>query len=94
MRIAAKFLTSFELFSLVLLGACGPDSRDRENYGDITVSPGGISLIDPSEHRGGYGRRECLVCHNASLNLHRGPSAGIDVDQLNRDIRAGGEATY
>lgn len=74
--------------------ACGPDVHDRENYVNVAKNPGAIILNDPQKHMGGYGRNECLVCHNLSLNVHRRPEAMIDVDELNRQIRANGEAKY
>jgi hypothetical protein len=79
----------FILFFVILNAtyACNNKSRDLENYGDITTSPGGINLVTPAEHPGGWGRRECLLCHNASLGIHRGPNSSIDADALNDLIR-------
>lgn len=84
------------LLSLWLLStiACGSGKRDIENYGDVTRSAGGIPLIDPNEHLGGWGRKDCLLCHNAALNVHRGPGSVIDVDALNQAIRTKGESAY
>ena len=82
------------LLILLLLGSCSRNGRDRESYGDISGSPGGISLIDPAEHMGGYGRKQCLVCHNADLNIHRGPYAVINADALNVLIRNNGLEAY
>jgi hypothetical protein len=84
----------FSILVLFLIVGCAKKARDVENYGDVTGSPGGIRLIDPSEHVGGWGRRDCLLCHNASLSLHRGPGSVIDVDALNESIRHGGESAY
>lgn len=81
------------LLSSLIAVSCGPDSRNRENYGDITQSPGGITLIDPNEHAGGYGRSECLMCHHASLNVHRGPNSKIsDLDEFIRLVQEKGSA--
>ena len=80
--------------ALTFLFACDESHRDLESYGDIASGPGGITLINPAEHYGGYGRRQCLVCHNAALNLHRGPNSLINPDELNRQIRENGEEAY
>ncbi|MEQ1665662.1 MAG: hypothetical protein ABL927_09835, partial [Bdellovibrionales bacterium] len=66
-----------------LLSCSREASRDLENYGDINQSPGGIALVTPAEHPGGWGRRECLLCHNAALGIHRGPNSPIDAAALN-----------
>lgn len=76
------------------LSACGPDTRDRENYGDLSTTPGAILLNDPAKHSAGWGRKDCLLCHNASLNLHQRPNSGIDTNALNRAIMNGGESRY
>lgn len=82
------------LFLLLSLLSCGPDQRDREDYGDITQGPGGITLVSSVEHRGGYGRSECLLCHNAQYNLHRRPGSGLDADTLNQLILEQGGSAY
>ena len=79
---------------LLFLSACRNPNRDLENYGDINQSPGGKNLIISSEHQGGWGRRECLLCHNASLGIHRGPKSPIDADALNDLVRQNGGSTY
>ena len=81
--------------AVTLFNACSPQSsRDRENYGDLSSPPGAIILDNPEKHMGGYGRNECLVCHNAVLNIHRREGANIDLDELNTNIRNGGESAY
>lgn len=84
----------FPVLAVLTFLGCGDDSRDVERYGDITNGTGGIVLSDSAEHRGGYGRRQCLVCHNAALNIHRGPNSIINVDELNKAIRDRGEEAY
>jgi hypothetical protein len=78
----------------LILGSCGSPSRDRENYGDLSSPAGAIKLDNPEKHMGGYGRHDCLVCHNAVLNIHRREGANIDIEQLNANIRNGGESSY
>ncbi|MGZ3712965.1 MAG: hypothetical protein ACXVBE_14470 [Bdellovibrionota bacterium] len=80
--------------STIVLAGCGSDTRDRENYGDLSAAPSAIILSDPEKHMGGFGRHECLLCHNAALNIHRRPGAQINVEELNRQIRNGGESKY
>lgn len=81
-------------FGIILTLSCGKKERDVEYYGDLSKKPNGIKLIDASNHYGGYGRNECLLCHNASLNLHKGPDSNINVDELNKKIAAQGEAKF
>ena len=76
------------------LAGCGNTARDTENYGDITATPGGIALVSPSEHQAGWGRSDCLVCHNISLNVHRRPGNNIDPEALNAAVRANGGSAY
>lgn len=75
------------MLSSVLLISCGTKDRQIESYGDITVSEGGIALTNIAEHRGGWERNECLMCHNVHLNVHRGPNSNIDINELNERIR-------
>lgn len=91
MRIKYRLLP---VAAALAFSGCGADSRDREDYGDIANGTGGIVLSDSAEHRGGYGRRQCLVCHNAALNIHRGPNSIINVDELNKAIHDRGEEAY
>ena len=83
----------FLLFSL-LLGSCSRNGRDREFYGNIAETPGGLALVDPAEHVGGYGRPQCLVCHNADLNIHRGPYSVVNAESLNVLVRNNGLEAY
>ena len=92
--IKKLFLLTFTLTFVYNLIACGSDVRDRENYGNLSSPPGAIILNDPIKHMGGYGRHECLVCHNAALNIHQRPGAGIDINALNKAIQNGGESSY
>lgn len=97
---ASKLVSPFYISLLVtclfviILGCGNKDARTIEQYGDVTTSPGGISLIDPNEHIGGWGRRDCLLCHNSSLNIHRGPSSSLDPDQINEQAWRNGGSKY
>ncbi|MGZ3661335.1 MAG: hypothetical protein ACXVCK_14640, partial [Bdellovibrionota bacterium] len=82
------------LFTALLLGGCGSSTRDRENYGDLSTAPNAIVLDDPAKHPHGWGRKDCLACHNVALNVHRRPGNGIDVDSLNRLIMNNGGSLY
>ncbi len=81
--------------STVIFGVigCGPDARDRENYGDLSAV-GATNLNDSSKHTAGWGRKECLLCHNVNLNVHQRPGNSIDVNSLNQAIMNGGESKY
>jgi len=82
------------LFNSLILVSCGSDTRDRENYGNLQEGPGGVKIMSSQEHRGGYGREDCLICHNISLNVHRGPNIFIDPEELNRLYRTNGQQAY
>jgi hypothetical protein len=79
---------------IIFCTSCETKTRDRENYGDLSQTPRAIILDDPERHVGGYGRHECLVCHNAVLNIHRREGSSIDVEELNFRIKNGGESSY
>jgi hypothetical protein len=93
MRNQSFYLFISFVFALVST-ACGPDLRDRENYGDLSSPPGAILLNDQNKHSAGWGRSDCLLCHNASLNIHQRPGSGIDINALNQAIINGGESVY
>lgn len=68
------------LLIATLGSGCGSGTRDLENYGAV----GPLSLTN---HPSGYGRRTCLMCHNASLNLHRATTTTINADSLNQQVQ-------
>ena len=79
-----KNLLKLGLPFCLVLSACGSDTRDREDYGDITKGPGGVVLVNPDEHIGGWGRNQCTMCHNI-LNIHQRPGNGLAPKAL-RDV--------
>ncbi len=92
--VGRPWLPYFLMVTTLAVLSCSQD-RQYENYGDIRTSPGGISLIDPEEHGGGYGRTSCLVCHNLELNLHRSEGSSFsNAEQLNDTIRENGGSTF
>ena len=86
-------MKSLALILLLWCGvaACTKGGHDLESYGDIFSSPEGLVLTQ-SEHEGGWGRSECFMCHNVSLNIHRGPDSPVNADELNRIAEEQGEA--
>lgn len=88
-----KILT-FVLAGFFLCSCKLQDERELENYGDIDNGPGGIGLVNPSEHVSGWGRKDCLMCHNAALNIHRSAGSALNVDALNDEIESNGESGY
>ncbi|MGZ3721888.1 MAG: hypothetical protein ACXVA9_03085 [Bdellovibrionales bacterium] len=83
------------LILMVLLIACeGSRNRDLENYGDITNRPGGAAINSSDQHLGGWGRKDCLMCHNVAYNVHRAAGSPIDADQLNQLIQNNGYSAY
>lgn len=81
------------LFFIFVVG-CQGDIHDRENYGDLGQNPASIPLSNANQHKGGYGRSDCLLCHNVALNVHRRPGNNIDVDTLNEKILNNGGSQY
>lgn len=80
--------------SIFLLGSCQGGERQTENYGDINQSPDGKSLTISAEHQGGWGRSQCLLCHNSSLNIHRNANSLVDADAINTSVIQNGGSKY
>ena len=74
------------LILIFILISCGQTEKYREDYGLITNT----NLTISSQHMGGYGRSQCLICHNASLNIHRRSGASISPEAINLEIIANG----
>jgi hypothetical protein len=72
----------------LILTACGQRDKYRENYGVGTDSQ--LSVSD--KHMGGYGRTQCLLCHNVELNVHRGINSGETPQDAIRGAQAQGSA--
>jgi hypothetical protein len=81
------------LFLLAALCSCGSKPRDRENYGDLSYPPGAI-ILTAAKHPHGWGRKDCLLCHNIAQNVHRRPGNGIDADALAKLIMENGGSAY
>ncbi|MGZ3739556.1 MAG: hypothetical protein ACXVB9_09305 [Bdellovibrionota bacterium] len=90
----SHFSPKATLLATLLLCGCGSPTRDRENYGDLSTAPSAILLDSQDKHPHGWGRKDCLACHNVQLNVHRRPGNGIDVDSLNRLIMNNGGSLY
>lgn len=74
------------LLILILITACKAEPRQLETYSNVVPgTPPVLSNID--QHKGGFQRNECLLCHNVNLNVHRAADAQINVDALNSLIR-------
>lgn len=84
--------TGVLLFSLLTM-SCQEYDRQTENYGAVASGPGGTILIS-EEHQGGWGRSECLQCHNAAFNIHRNSNSVIDPDALNAEVWKNGGSKY
>lgn len=79
---------------LFFLVSCQGSDRKTENYGDISQSPGGKSLVIPEEHQGGWGRSQCLLCHNSSLNIHRNADSLVDAEAINARVQERQDSQY
>lgn len=77
----------------VLVVGCQDYDRQTENYGDVASGPGGTILIN-EEHQGGWGRGECLLCHNAAFNVHRNSNSIIDPEALNIEVWKNGGSKF
>lgn len=75
---------------LLVLISCGQRDKYREDYGTIA---GGL-LIVSSQHVGGYGRSQCLLCHNAELNIHRRGQNGLDPNLMAKLAKTNGLSEY
>ena len=78
---------------------------DSENYGNILNSPAGLILVE-EEHQTGYGRPDCLVCHN-TRNIHNVNRTGlpscsgeipplepcVDLDEVQAIVNDGGQSS-
>lgn len=77
------------LFLAVLMVGCMDEPRQYENYGDITAGVGGIAITSQAEHPYGWGRSDCLSCHN-TLNIHKNPNSTIDENAIIQLVKQNG----
>ena len=86
-----------------LSAACGNDgAQEGEDYGNLLISPGGLIVLE-EEHPTGWGRPDCLTCHerrNAHIENRTGLAncdevpdgvACIDLDEIQDLIRQQGD---
>ncbi len=60
----------------LLLASCGSDGgMESEDYGNLLNSPAGLIVVE-QEHPTGYGRPDCLVCHELR-NIHAVNRTGL-----------------
>jgi hypothetical protein len=74
--------------------SCGSGNNQGDNYGDLVASPLGL-ILTPHEHRGGWGRADCLTCHPLE-NIHvtnNSSVPGIDMQQVRNQTVQAGEAS-
>ena len=76
----------------VVIAGCGNASREREDYGDIQNRAGGVALSSETQHERGWGRRECVLCHNIELNVHQGKDSLVDPKDIVNGFNRGGDA--
>lgn len=81
------FICSLLIFTLV---SCGQKDKYREDYGTIADA----RLIVSNQHVGGYGRSQCLLCHNAELNIHRRGQNGLDPNMMAELAKTNGLSAY
>lgn len=87
------FFTRFLIFAAVFISACGDMNNTGENYGNILASPSGITLTEET-HKGGWGRTDCLMCHNVNnIHLVDRSGTGIDVAAIRQQTFDEGEAS-
>lgn len=79
-RIASALATLVVCVVCVVCGACGSRSDPQsEDYGNILTSPAGLVLVE-EEHRAGWGRQDCFVCHNTN-DMHQVNRTGLPDDK-------------
>lgn len=70
---------------------CGSATHQGEDYGDILETESGLILVE-SEHTYGWGRSDCLVCHNLeNIHLVDNSGLGIDVEAISEQTQDEGE---
>jgi hypothetical protein len=77
------------IFLCLILMSCGQKDKYREDYGLLAST----QLTVSSKHMGGYGRTQCLLCHNASLNIHRRIGAAYPGDTAAQVAKINGVET-
>lgn len=98
MRTYRGILPAFWILPAVLtLAACGSDgSNQPENYGNLLATPEGLVLVH-SEHPDGWGRPDCLVCHNSAfihtVNRTGLPDSDIDLPGIQELVRLQGQSS-
>lgn len=71
-----RFLFVLAVLPLALLFSCGTEgSQETEDYGNLLASPGGLVVLE-EEHPTGWGRADCLVCHEPR-NMHAVNRTGL-----------------
>ena len=83
--------------ALLIVAACGTEgSQEPEDYGNLLASPGGLIVLQ-EEHPDGWGRPDCLGCHNAAnihvVNRTGLPDAQIDLPGTRALVQAQGQAS-
>lgn len=93
-----KKMKTIRKFSLLFLAipfciACGSTADDTgENFGNVLDSPSGLTLTE-AEHVYGWGRSDCLMCHNTN-NIHQEDrtGGGTDVEAIETETQEQGES--
>jgi hypothetical protein len=72
--------TALVALILATLAGCGKGADPQsENYGNLLASPGGLVVLE-EEHPSGWGRPDCLGCHNVN-NIHQVNRTGLPDEQ-------------
>ncbi len=88
-KLYQGFLISVIFF--FVLTSCGSTVDSGEDYGDILDSPSGLILTE-DEHIYGWGRSDCLACHNLNnIHLEDRSDIGVDVDTIREGTFEDGE---
>lgn len=78
---------------LAYFTGCGDGARKVENYGDLVHRPEGVALT-ATNHKGGWGRTQCTLCHNLELNVHRSVDSPVNPELTLRDYKTKGGDVY
>jgi hypothetical protein len=95
--ISGRLGTGAALLSLalaaLLVAACGNDAEpESDDYGNLLSSPAGLVIVE-EEHPTGWGRPDCLACHEVRKMhvVNRTGVADFDMEAIREIVRNEGE---
>jgi len=94
-RLGAGVMLLSLCLAALLMAACGDNAEpESDDYGNLLASPAGLVLVE-EEHPTGWGRPDCLGCHEVR-KMHvqnRTGVADLDMEAIRDIVRENGEAS-